>query len=262
MPIPTSSSSPICEGDSSLWFASPNTSHIVMHVLKLFYREIFLCLLLVYKLLLVWAHWDMRVIFRLYIERNNTLVVAKRGVGPLCMHLDRSSFSGAFLSHSESWPVEQPPVVAYIHLDPSLPRKPHYPPCSLPGSVCWSVNTTSSTPCCLWELSPWEESGEEESRGRRRRSLSFFLSRSLLKRKLDVGALHSGVRSESNPFDHFKSWSSTWNSSSNRNKRAVDSPKASPLIFEGTHSQQTLCLVLFVEHGTPKLSLHDAALSP
>ncbi len=66
--------------------------------------------------------------------------------------------------------------MAYIHLDPSLPRKPHYPPCILPGSFCWSVNTTSSTPCCLRELSPWEESGEEESRGRRRRSLSFFLA--------------------------------------------------------------------------------------
>lgn len=232
MPIPSFSSSSIREGDSSLWFASPKASHIATHVLKLFYREIVLCLLgLVYKLLLLQDHWDMRVICRLYIERNNTLVAAKKGVGPLCMHLDRSSFSGEFLSHSESWPVEQPPTVAYIHLDPSLPRKPHYPPCILPGSFCWSVNTTSSTPCCLWELSPREESGEEESRGRRRRSLSFLLSRSLLKRKLDVRTLLSGICSESNPFDHFKSWSSTQNSSSNRNKQAVNSLKASPFYW-------------------------------
>lgn len=146
-----------------------------------------------------------------YIESNNTSVfqrLAKNGVGRLCMDLDRSSFNEEFLSHGESWPVEQPPGVAYIHLDPCLPGKPHYPPCILPGSFCWSVNATSSTPCCLWERSPWRA---EKRRRVEEEDEAFILSLSpsLLKRKLDIGSILSGICCKWNLFDHFQSWKST-----------------------------------------------------
>lgn len=118
-----------------------------------------------------------------------------------------SSFSRVSVSYSESWPVEQPPVVAYIHLDPSLPRKAHYPPCSLPGSFCWSVNATCSTPCRLWELSPQEENGEEEGRGRRRSSFSFFLAL-FLRESLTLAPISNlGAQHETVPVEEVSSLS-------------------------------------------------------
>lgn len=141
--------------------------------------------------------------------------------------------------------MEQPPVAAYIHLDPGLPRKPHYPPCIRPGSFCWSVNATTSTPCCLRELSPRVENGEEERRKKTRPFQSLFLSTSVLKKELDVGSPLPGICCETNPSPHFKSWSSAWNGSSGRNKQAVSCPKASAFHWY----QRDMDTLSFFQHG-------------
>lgn len=211
------------------------------------------------------AHRDKRVIFRLHTDRSNSFFSPDKEEKEWVFFVWTCTghrLEESLWSYGESWPVAPPPAVAYIHLDLSLPRKPHYPPCILPGSFCWSVNATSSTPRCLWELSPREENIEEERKGRRWCTLSFFLP--LLWGESLMLALIT-ICCESNPFSHLKCWSSTWNSSSGRNKQAVDIPKGSPFcwcLMERVLFQQTFTLVLFVERGTPKLSLHPTALSP
>lgn len=146
------------------------------------------------------AHRDKRVIFRLHTDRSNSFFSPDKEEKEWVFFVWTCTghrLEERLWSYRESWPVAPPPAVAYIHLDLSLPRKPHYPPCILPGSFCWSVNATSSTPRCLWELSPREENIEEERKGRRWCTLSFFLSPSPLRRKLDVGTHHNLLRVKS-----------------------------------------------------------------
>lgn len=63
--------------------------------------------------------------------------------------------------------------IQYIHLDFRLPRKPHYPPCILPGSVCWSVNATGFTPAVSWSSRHGRRMEKGEGEQRRKMSLSF-----------------------------------------------------------------------------------------
>lgn len=149
-------------------------------------------------------------------------------------------------------PAEPPPVMAYIQVDPSLPRKPHYPPCILPGSCRWSVNATSSTPCCLWELSPCE--GERRGGRAKGQDEAPCLSPSLVWCRLPTLGHPLWIKS-------------LWplhvlvpNMKACRNEQTVDSLKGHTMCWylknTHTHFQQTIFLVLFVKHDdTPQKTL-------
>lgn len=151
------------------------------------------------------------------------------------MELDRSSFTGVFSSRSESWLVEQTPVMACI-----TPWSQSAQEASLSSRhPSWKLLLISK--ChkfhSLLFLGALTIGGEW--RGGRR--CSFFLSPSLLKRKLDVGTFRHLL---SNPFDHYQ---------------VLELNVL--LVFEATLSADSL-LSFICWDGTPKLSLHDAALSP
>ena len=231
----------------------------------------FLCLLrMVCKLLLLWpceTHWEKRVIFRLQTDRNNTffhpIKKEKEWGFFLCVNLDRSSFRGESLD------------LRWVLTGGTASCRGLHPPWSQPAQEAslsslhpsWKLLLISKchkfhSPLSLGALAK----GGEHRGGEKGKKMahSFFLSFSLSSEE-KAWCWHSTQSAVSQiPFP-ISSWSSTRNSSSGRNKQAVDVPKGSPFcwcLMERMLFQQAFTLVLFVERGAPKLSLHPTALSP
>lgn len=109
---------------------------------------------------------------------------------------------------------------------------------------------------------------EKKSRGGRWSSLSLFFF--FLRGKIDVGSSLSSICSELNPFDRFKSFSSTWNGSTGRNKQVVNSPRPHyVLIFDTLSADILLSVICWAWHNQkshymvllcrPKLTTVNAA---
>lgn len=60
-----------------------------------------------------------------------------------------------------AWSLVSTSETAHIHLDPTCTGSLINPQCIRRGSHCRSANATSSTPCCVWELSPRRRSRTE-----------------------------------------------------------------------------------------------------
>lgn len=110
------------------------------------------------------------------------------------------------------------------------------------------------------------EKGKKEQRRKMKLSFSVFF----LRGKIDVGSSLSSICSELNPFDRFKSFSSTWNGSTGRNKQVVNSPRLHyVLIFDTLSADILLSVICWAWHNQkshymvllcrPKLTTVNAA---